>query len=88
MERKGKQDFYRVKVENGKINISLFEKANPIPHTKYKGDLNSKETQKFIRDVLDWIPDKEVQDFLKSFLKDGEEYAKKYRESMKKDFGY
>ncbi len=82
MIKRNKQDFYRLKVENGKINIALFEKANPIPHTKYKGDLDSPETQEFIKDVLDWIPDKEVQNFLKSFLKYGEEYKK----SMKKDF--
>lgn len=80
---KSKQDFYRVKLENGKINIALFERSNPIPHTKYKGDLKSEETKRFIRDTLDWIPDKEVQDFLRSFLEYGEEYNK----SMKKDFG-
>lgn len=81
--KRARNDYYRMKVENGKISIALFEKSNPIPHTKYKGKIDSKETQQFLKDIHEWIPDKEAKNFLKGFINYGEEYSKDMKEDFK-----
>lgn len=81
MERK-EREYYSVRLKNGNISISIFDKGNPIPHTYYKGDIDSKKTQEFIRDVMDWFSCPKVKEFLKGFVKTGETYNSK----LKKDF--
>lgn len=77
------QDPYRIKFENGKISIALFNRGNPIPHTRFKGKLKEKRTQECLKKIRNKISDKNAIKFIDSFLYFGD----KYKESMKKDFG-
>jgi hypothetical protein len=73
---------YRIKAENGKITISLFDLNSPIPHTYYKGRIFDKKTQDFLKTALYKINDKQARSFIKSFITIGDYYTEK----MKKDF--
>lgn len=77
-----KEDPYRIKFENGKISVSFFERGNPIPHTKFKGKIDSKETQEALKDLKEKVGDTKAKNFIESFLEIGESYSKK----ITKDF--
>lgn len=76
-------DPYRIKFENGKISISLFERGNPIPHTHFKGNIKNKRTKEYLKNIKQKISDKNAREFIQSFLDLGDCYAKK----INKDFG-
>lgn len=75
-------DPYRIKFENGKISIAFFERGNPIPHTKFKGKIDSKNTRETLKELKEKVGDKKAKDFIDSFLEIGENYEKR----IKKDF--
>jgi len=77
-----KDDPYRIKFENGKITIALFQKGNPIPYTYFKGEIDKLRTQKFLKDIENKIADRKARDFVKSFILVGENYGKR----VNKDF--
>ena len=77
------QDPYRIKVENGKISINIFQEGNPIPHTSYKGKLDSKKTKEFIEIVRNKFSDKHAIDFLSSFIKSSGEYKERINQDWK-----
>lgn len=77
------QDPYRIKVENGKISISIFQNGNPIPHTNYKGNLESKKTKEFIQRIIHKFSDRYAIDFLSSFIKSSNDFKKR----MNQDWG-
>lgn len=80
-------DPYRIKFENGKISIALFQKGNPIPHTSFKGAIDSKETQNFLVEVKDKISDEKAQEFISSFIFFGNNYSKRIKEDFEKKNG-
>lgn len=75
-------DPYRIKFENGKISIVIFERGNPIPHTKFKGKIDNKNTRETLKELKEKFGDKKAKDFIDSFLEIGENYEKR----IKKDF--
>lgn len=76
------KEYYRIKLESGKISISLFDKGNPIPHTSYKGNIKSQKTKDFIKEAYNRIADKQVKSFLASFIDFGESFS----QQLKRDF--
>lgn len=60
----------------------LFDKNNPIPHTRYKGSINDEKTIMFLDEIYNRIYDRQMKFFIKSFLKLGKEYSNR----VKKDF--
>lgn len=74
-------DFYRIKFENGKITIMLFDKNNPIPHTRIKGSLKDKN----VREAIKLLKEKYGSTFSHSFL-DIFEIAEGYDKQIKEDF--
>lgn len=75
-------DYYRLKIENGIFNMSIFDKGNPIPHTKHKGKITSELTQDFIKDAYNKVEDPYVKKALNSFIKMSNDFHKK----INKDF--
>ena len=63
-----RDDYYRIKFENGIISVLIFDKNNPIPHTSYKGKFSSKETIMFLEEAYNRINDKLAKKFIKSVL--------------------
>lgn len=62
------KEYYRLKIENGEINIAFFDKGNPIPHTKYKGNLSDEKTRRFLQEAYNRFYDKTIRKFIKSFI--------------------
>jgi len=77
------QDPYRIKLENGKISIHLFEHGKPIPHTSYKGKIESERTKEFIKTVINKFSDKEVVDFLSFFISNSRYFKDKMNSDWK-----
>jgi len=80
---KSREDPYIIKFENGKISVVFFERGNPIPHTKFKGRIDSQETIETLKDLREKVGDKKAKKFIDSFLEIGDDYKKR----IKKDFG-
>ena len=76
------KDPYRIKFENGKITVALFQKGNPIPHTYFKGEVDKIKTQNFLKEVKNKIDDDKAREFIKSFIFIGNNYSKR----INKDF--
>lgn len=76
------KEYYRVKVENGEINVAIFDKGNPIPHTKYRGKIGEEKTKEFLHEAYNRLCDKNIRRFIKSFIDVGEDYSNR----VKKDF--
>ncbi len=62
------KEYYRLKIENGEISLMLFDKGNPIPHTKYKGSLTDEKTKKFLIEIYNRFYDKNIKLFIESFV--------------------
>lgn len=71
------QDPYRIKIENGKISISIFQRGNPIPHTKYKGTIDNPKTKRFIENVIYKFSDRNAIDFLSFFISNSKQFKKR-----------
>lgn len=76
------KEYYKIKFENGEITVMLFDKDNPIPHTHYKGKINSEKTIIFLDEIYNRIYDRQMKFFIKSFIKLGKEYSNR----IKQDF--
>ncbi|MFW6173054.1 MAG: hypothetical protein ACOC5T_04855 [Elusimicrobiota bacterium] len=63
-----RDDYYRIKFENGVISVFIFDKNNPIPHTSYKGKVSSKETIMFLEEAYNRINDQLVKKFIRSVV--------------------
>lgn len=67
-----KTEFYRVKLENGNIGISLFDRGNPIPFYRYNGKLNKEVTINAIKDIIFKISNKDLIYFLEAIINNKE----------------
>ena len=65
---KMRDDYYRIKFENGIISVFIFDKNNPIPHTSYKGKVTSRETVMFLKEAYNRISDSMVRSFIKTIV--------------------
>ena len=75
-------DPYRIKIENGKITVSLFDKGNPIPYIHIKGPIYSERTIESLKEVRHKIGDKNAVRLINDFIFIGEKFSKK----LNKDF--
>lgn len=84
------QDPYRIRLENGEIAINLFERGKPIPHTSYKGKIDSSKTKDFINKVINKFSDKDVVDLLSFFVENSKFFKDRINSDWKelsKEFG-
>jgi len=81
MAKKSQQDYYRVTMDNGKISILLFDKDNPVPHTKIKGRLKDKHVREAIENLKKKYGGAFVSDF-SDLIDIGTNFNKKFEQDV------
>jgi len=63
-----KDIYYRIKIDNDVLTLFIFDRDNPIPHTKYKGKINSYKTKIFLSEIQNRIDDVIIKKLLNTIV--------------------